>query len=273
MVHCIDFFRKWDKEENFCGLGKMAASQVTTYMRFTRELVLDYHLDEERVYEHLSVGSLHGAGLLALSRESPKRKEVIEEIVEAIKEGTYPSRRRIREWTGIEGWTPEFVRENCKRDTWNALFRARRKQHLRSEFFKIPLDKWGTQTSQMKAEILRGLCTVRQLENLEAVVSAGMASDLYGAFDLALKWGAEDLPTPSQSNNNKITILPEVPGDGIFVGARVTQVKGNSPAGGTGTVERIFLQGEEEKAVVKFVGNTKILPRDFFKPVEIRGGP
>jgi hypothetical protein len=53
-MYCIDFFRKFKKDGNFCGLDKSQVSRLTAYLEIV-ELLMKQHIPEEQIYENLSV--------------------------------------------------------------------------------------------------------------------------------------------------------------------------------------------------------------------------
>lgn len=55
-MYCIDFFRKWKKEGNFCGLDKGQVSRLNAYMDIV-ELLVKQKIPEDQIFENFSVGA------------------------------------------------------------------------------------------------------------------------------------------------------------------------------------------------------------------------
>lgn len=56
MAYCIDFFRKWKNEGNFCGLDESQVSRLNFYMD-TLEMLVKQKIPEEKVIELFTVGA------------------------------------------------------------------------------------------------------------------------------------------------------------------------------------------------------------------------
>ena len=54
MTYCIDFFRKFKKDGNFCGLDKSQVSRLTAYLEIV-ELLMKQKIPEEEIYTNFSV--------------------------------------------------------------------------------------------------------------------------------------------------------------------------------------------------------------------------
>jgi hypothetical protein len=85
MTYCIDFFRKFKKEGNFCGLDKTQVSRLTAYLEIV-ELLMKQKIPEEQIYENFSVnaatplmaakGEAHTEGLNFVTRSLKEGKKV-----------------------------------------------------------------------------------------------------------------------------------------------------------------------------------------------------
>ena len=56
MTHCVEFWKKWKKEPNFCGLSPQAISEIKAYLE-TVEKICKLGIPEEEVYESLPEGA------------------------------------------------------------------------------------------------------------------------------------------------------------------------------------------------------------------------
>ena len=85
MTYCIDFFRKFKKEGNFCGLDKGQVSRLNAYMDIV-ELLMKQNIPEEQVYKNFTVnaatpliaskGDAHTEGLNYVTAQLKKGKTV-----------------------------------------------------------------------------------------------------------------------------------------------------------------------------------------------------
>jgi len=85
MTYCIDFFRKFKKEGNFCGLDKSQVSRLTSYLEIV-ELLMKQNIPEEQVYKNFSVraatplieskGDAHTEGLNYVTAQLKEGKRV-----------------------------------------------------------------------------------------------------------------------------------------------------------------------------------------------------
>jgi len=87
MTYCIDFFRKFKKEGNFCGLDKSQVSRLMAYLEIVEALVKQ-KIPEEQIYENFTVkaaeplisakGEAHTDGLNYVAATLKDGKQVTE---------------------------------------------------------------------------------------------------------------------------------------------------------------------------------------------------
>lgn len=85
MTYCIDFFRKFKKDGNFCGLDKAQVSRLTAYLEIV-EMLMKQDIPEEQVYKNFSVraatpliaakGDAHTEGLNYVTKQLKGGKKV-----------------------------------------------------------------------------------------------------------------------------------------------------------------------------------------------------
>jgi hypothetical protein len=82
MAYCLDFFRKWKREGNFCGLGEEEAGRMNSYLDLVEALVKQ-RIPEERVYELFTVGAARSL----ISAKGPTRTEGLNFVTKSLKDG------------------------------------------------------------------------------------------------------------------------------------------------------------------------------------------
>lgn len=58
MTHCVEFWRKWKKEPNFCGLGKGSAKSYDRYLQFADEMSSKFDIPVETIYLNAPSGAV-----------------------------------------------------------------------------------------------------------------------------------------------------------------------------------------------------------------------
>jgi len=200
MAHCLDFWRKWKQEENFCGVGKLQVRKLNKYLALATELKEKYGIDEEQVYTHLSASAVNNTGLSGLV-DCPLRKEVLDKIAANITGQKQVRQLDILEWTGIRSWTDDFAKEHLsplafrsfkyagKRNRERAIKRAKlassdNLQYGRgSDAADFPLEA--------RLDYIRRITSIGQANILKQIIDAGHAKDEYDALCVALAWASE----------------------------------------------------------------------------------
>jgi len=97
-MYCIDFFRKFKKDGNFCGLDKSEVSRLNAYLDIV-ELLMKQKIPEETVYTHLSVK----AARPLLSAKGEERTEALNYVTSQLKEGKKISGTDLQ--STMKSWT------------------------------------------------------------------------------------------------------------------------------------------------------------------------
>lgn len=83
MPHCIEYFEKWRKEPNFCGIGKVSANQIDQYLKFVDEFAGEYDIDVAVIYRNCPSTAIKP--LLRFKKDSEIRIKAKKEIAEVLK--------------------------------------------------------------------------------------------------------------------------------------------------------------------------------------------
>ena len=98
MTYCIDFFRKFKKDGNFCGLDKSQVSRLTAYLEIV-ELLMKQKIPEEQVYENFSVN----AARPLLAAKDTARTEGLNFVTSQLKEGKKVTNGEVQK--KLESWS------------------------------------------------------------------------------------------------------------------------------------------------------------------------
>jgi hypothetical protein len=84
MTHCIDFWKKWKKEPNFCGIGKSSAKMYDKYLDFVDNFSKEFGFEPEVVYQNVPQTAVKG--LLRFKPESDIRKRAESQIAQTLQD-------------------------------------------------------------------------------------------------------------------------------------------------------------------------------------------
>ena len=83
MTHCVDFWKKWKKEPNFCGIGKSSARSYDKYLEFVDDFAKRYGFEPEVVYQNAPQTAVKA--LLRFKPDSDIRKRAEEQISQTLR--------------------------------------------------------------------------------------------------------------------------------------------------------------------------------------------
>jgi len=84
MTHCVDFWRKWKKEPNFCGLGKSSARSYDKYLDFAEGFSKEFGFDLEVIYQNAPQAAVKA--LLRFKPDSDIRVRAEKQIAQTLKD-------------------------------------------------------------------------------------------------------------------------------------------------------------------------------------------
>jgi len=93
MTYCIDFFRKFKKEGNFCGLDKSQVSRLMAYLEIV-EALIKQKIPEEQIYENFTVQAARP--LIAAKGEA--HTEGLNHVTAALKKGEKIKTGDLESW-------------------------------------------------------------------------------------------------------------------------------------------------------------------------------
>ena len=112
MSYCIDFFHKFKKEGNFCGLDKSQVSRLLSYMEIVEALVKQ-KIPEDQIYQNFTVG----AATPLISAKDKDRTDGLNYVTACLKRGEKVTQSDLQStfkgWKESESANPR-PKESCK---------------------------------------------------------------------------------------------------------------------------------------------------------------
>lgn len=204
MAHCVDFYKKWKREPNFCGIGNIGVNQISKYLEIVDELV-NTGLDDEECFKYLSSSSVNYIWFLKLKKGSPIRNEVFNKIISAITNKKAIRKKDIRSWVNFKSWSEDIAEKNLAPKEFNEfhiaitygkkLLTAGKLEKYCENKFACKPD--GTQvlvsTLSNKMRYLDLVLTLGQRNILTEMVNRNYGDNEYAALCIVFKWAADRL--------------------------------------------------------------------------------
>lgn len=96
MTHCVEYYKKWRQEPNFCGLGPAGISAIDRYFALVDELMTEHGLDELKIYDKLPQSTV--SPLRKFSPDTQIRKDAIKKVVDTIKQDKRVTSKDVELW-------------------------------------------------------------------------------------------------------------------------------------------------------------------------------
>jgi hypothetical protein len=173
MTHCADFFRKWKKEPNFCGLGKTACNAIEKYLEFADEFSEEHGIDVGVVYRNVPQTAVKP--IMKFKRDSDIRQRATKMIAQTVKDKHAVTGKYVNTIMGIDATPKKFTPSPI-------------------QFTSEPSTP-ATKTDKIKDKIrlLTSILTTGQLEVLQRVMKEKELDNEYEALAVVIKWSAERL--------------------------------------------------------------------------------
>jgi hypothetical protein len=84
VTHCAEFFQKWKKEPNFCGVGRATAQKIDRYIDFVEGFSKEYKIPEEVIVYNAPMGAV--SELLRYKEDVEIRKDAEKQIAKVLTE-------------------------------------------------------------------------------------------------------------------------------------------------------------------------------------------
>ena len=110
---CAEFYSKWIKDGNFCGVSEREAKLVNQFIPFAREVVEKSGFTERLIYKNINPRLVKPAAIL--KKGNPLREKAIEHIIETLKSNAAPTKETLEDAMGIEHHPKRIVDPNTPR--------------------------------------------------------------------------------------------------------------------------------------------------------------
>ena len=171
---CVDYFRKWKKEPNFCGVGKATENTINKYLEFVEEFAGEYKFDTELLYRNAPQTAIKP--LLKFKKDSDLRLKARKQIAQTLTDKHAISAKYVNFLIGIDP-TPKPL-------AVNPIVQATA---------EIPKEVFTKNTVKDKLRILSSALTPGQMGILSDVAEKKDLDDEYAALSLVLIWAKERL--------------------------------------------------------------------------------
>lgn len=173
MTHCVDFFKKWKKEPNFCGLGKTACSDIERYLVFVDEFSSENGMDAEAVYRNVPQNAVKP--ILKFKKDSDIRKRASKEIAKTLKSKQAVTGKYVNSVIGIIPRPKTYINPPVA---------------IVSEGGK---EAFATNLVKDKVRLITSALSVGQLKVLTNVMEKEKLNNEYEAIGVVIKWASERL--------------------------------------------------------------------------------
>jgi hypothetical protein len=171
MTHCVEFFRKWKKEPNFCGLGKSACNVVEQYLSFVNDLSSDHGINEDIVYRNVPISSVKP--LLKFKKDSDIRKKASRSIAQVLNSKQGVTGKYVNQVIGIDVSRKKFI------------------QTQKTPQSEIPTESLKTNKLKDKIRLITSALSSGQMDILIDVMKSNNLENEYEALSLIIKWASE----------------------------------------------------------------------------------
>ena len=172
MTACVDLYKKWKKEPNFCGLGNKEATLVNSYIEFVEEFSKDTGISEEIIYRNAPRTAVKA--ILKFKKDSDIRTRVTKEIEKILKSKQAITTRFVSNAIGILPATKPFVKSPIAITLSGASADATRTNEVRD-----------------KVRLITSALSSGQLKTLNEVMERYELNNEYEAIALVIKWAKE----------------------------------------------------------------------------------
>lgn len=83
MTHCVDFWEKWKREPNFCGLGTGTANSFDKYIDFVEDFSKEFGIAQDIVYRNVPQSAVKT--ILRFKKNSSVRRDATQKIAETLR--------------------------------------------------------------------------------------------------------------------------------------------------------------------------------------------
>lgn len=173
MTHCPEFFKKWKKEPNFCGVGKAVASNIDRYIDFVEDFSKETGLEEGIIYRNAPLNAVKP--ILKFKKDSDLRKQATKKIAQTLQGKQAISGKYVASIIGIVAEPRKFVASPIAATA------------------ELAQDALKTNTVKDKIRLINSALTTGQIKILNDIMTKHELDNEYEAVALVIKWAGERL--------------------------------------------------------------------------------
>lgn len=174
MTHCTDFFRKWKREPNFCGVGSSTAKNIDRYINFVEDFSKEYGIEESIVHRNAPMGAIKP--ILKFKPDSDLRKQATKKIAQTLNSKQAISEKYVLTIIGASVPEPKkFIPSPIAATA------------------ELAQDALKSNTIKDKIRLLNSVLTTGQLKILNDVMTKHELDNEYEAIALVIKWAGEKI--------------------------------------------------------------------------------
>lgn len=165
---CVDYFRKWKKEPNFCGVGKATENTINKYLEFADEFSNTYKFDIDLVYRNVPQTAVKP--LLKFKKDSDIRTKVMKQIAQTLSDKHAISLRYVQQLIGLEPKSKPLVISPAV-----------------AAISEIPQEAFTTNSIKDKIRLITSALPSGQIDMLDEIMKKKDLDNEYAALILAIK--------------------------------------------------------------------------------------
>jgi len=165
---CVDYFRKWKKEPNFCGVGKATENTINKYLEFAEDFSNTYKFDVDLVYRNVPQTSVKP--LLKFKKDSDIRIKAMKQIAQTLNDKHAISLRYVYQIIGIEPKVKPLVLSPAV-----------------AAISEIPKDAFETNSVKDKIRLITSALPTGQINMLDDIMKKKDLDNEYAALIVAIK--------------------------------------------------------------------------------------
>jgi len=178
MAACSDFFKKWKREYNFCGLGEHSAKQVNKFIDFVEDLSKESGIPEDVIYSNVTRGAV--SGVMKFEKGSNIRRSVSKIITDTLKSKRAVTKNLINASVGLPIEEQRIKAIVPKRIALNAV-----------DVSNVELTHNSNHNIKNSIKLIKRALTPGQLAILNRVSEKFSLDDEYSAISLIITWAGE----------------------------------------------------------------------------------
>lgn len=174
MTHCIDFWQKWKREPNFCGLGSSTAKSFDRYIDFVEDFSKEFGISHDVLYRNVPQSAVKP--ILHFKKDSDVRVKATQKIAETLNGKHAVTVKFVNSVIGVPTVPSKMIEEP------KVIIAPISEQHRET----IESNNVKDKVRQITAALSTG-----QMNVLTKVMEQNGLNNEYEAISLVIKWASE----------------------------------------------------------------------------------